>query len=94
MTHTDLFQSPAIIISKVVQKKNSEKHKRSCYETMESHGEDTSCRDASFEQPLGKKNLWRMALQKRSWFWTLYFDSIGEWVFRLSLEITNLKFIS
>lgn len=51
--------------------KSMEKHKRSCYETMESHGEDTSCRGPSFQQPLEKENLWRAALQKRSWFWPL-----------------------
>lgn len=39
MTHTGLFQSPTTIISKVVLKKSVEKLKRSCYETMESHGE-------------------------------------------------------
>lgn len=46
--------------------KNMEKRKRSCYETSESHEEDISCRSTSFEQPLGKENLWRAALQKKS----------------------------
>lgn len=54
-----------------------EKHKRSCYETMENHGEDTSCR-TPLELPLGKENLWTAALQEFLVLAIVVFDSIGK----------------
>jgi len=61
MTLTGLFQSPATSYFQSCLEKSMETSKRSCYETVESHGEEARCRGPSFEQPPGKENLWRAA---------------------------------
>lgn len=68
--------------------------RRSYYKTVESHGEEASCRGPSFEQPRGGKTYGEQHKKAVLVLASVVSGSIGKWGFRQSLRITSLNFVS